>query len=84
MSCLHSPLVQSSAKPAVVNFTKRRRGIGLTESTNLLAFFGLSNCEMAMGRRRARRMVQRRRVVQESKDMVVVRWVLVAPAPAPD
>ena len=75
---MHSPLVQSSAKPAVVNFTKRRRGIGLTESTNLLAFFGLSNCEMAKGRRRARR------VVQESKDMLVVRWVLVAPAPAPD
>ena len=35
----------------------------LTESTNLLAFFGLSNCERAMGRRMARTRPRRRSVL---------------------
>ena len=77
--------MQSSAKPAVVNFTKRRRGIGLTESTNLLAFFGLSNCERASGRRTRTRLMRMVLVVEEveGKDMLVVRCLLVVQPPLP-
>ena len=59
--------------PKVVNLRKRGAIRLLTESTNLLAFFGLSNCEREMGRRRRRRRGSRRSVEVQSKDMLVVR-----------